>query len=383
MQKKKFLGGFVMKEKEKFNIELQGDFTAVEPIFQFAPSTSSNEKKSSLARMNTMTILTPNGFICEIPVVSGNSVRGGILRDNIAYDLARLFGPGQASLKFLSVIFTGGTMEKKKSSKSGNKKEKKQGNSLNTKKKHELIQKVIDTNVVVSLLGCSLKYDMIKGKTVVSPFIPVCKETESIIDYARYKKDADEDDPESLFDDGQNLPALVLRDRGKEIKPLIFVKQDDIKKPELFKLLNEAGVEEYIKQAEEYQEYKDEKTKDRPVMRQMIYGIDKYIPAGMELYQSIECWGVTSKEFGAIIKALKKFAESGCRLGALHSLGFGRITGSYTVFLNGKNHEEGYININSDGCLVTGDFLKQCEKDYEKYLKSVKIEDLKLIEQLL
>lgn len=110
-------------------------------------------------------VLQLNDEVVEVPIISGNALRG-VLRDFIATDLWRLLGEPELSLQAFHVLWSGGTLAKAGA-----------GNvwiMRDVKRLHELVPHL-------AVMGCAAQGRIIAGRLLVGKLIPICKETAHIV----------------------------------------------------------------------------------------------------------------------------------------------------------------------------------------------------------
>lgn len=135
---------------------IEGNIRALTPLHH--GSDESTGSRSTLRRMKYLV----EGKMMEVPVISGNSIRG-ILRRMIMRDmLEQLDYKKLSSLKTYHMLFAGGTLESV-SSESGN---------INLGMRKQMRESLPP----LSLFGSAIGNQMIEGKMKCAYAIPVCKE---------------------------------------------------------------------------------------------------------------------------------------------------------------------------------------------------------------
>ena len=134
---------------------IQGSIKAITPIHH--GSDESTGARSTLRRMKYCV----DDKMMEIPVISGNSIRG-ILRRMIMQDMLEKIDHQLTSLKTYHMLFAGGTLESV-SSEAGN---------INLEMRKQMRGQI----PALSVFGSAIGNQMIEGKMKCSYAIPVCKE---------------------------------------------------------------------------------------------------------------------------------------------------------------------------------------------------------------
>ena len=142
-------------------VVVKGSWRAKSPVFH-----GGNEKTGSVVLLNRERFLTENG-VEEIPIISGNAVRG-ILRREIMADFLKQVGykidvSTKNGQKLYHALFTGGILETVDSSSSG---------VIDI----DLKKKVIQYLIPVRLFGFSIGNQTVESKLKVGQGLSICKE---------------------------------------------------------------------------------------------------------------------------------------------------------------------------------------------------------------
>ena len=141
--------------------KIEGKITALEPISHIGESRSVD----SLFNREAMLVITKAGITrrIEIPVISGNSLRG-VLRRRAGYRLLELLGITKESLKegLQHMIFSGGMLQKGAG-----------GGIIYT----QFITKMRQNLPIISLFGSVAGQQMIQSKMDVGQLIPISCQT--------------------------------------------------------------------------------------------------------------------------------------------------------------------------------------------------------------
>jgi CRISPR type IV-associated protein Csf2 len=182
---------------------LEGICTALSSICH-----NGGEKNGTIIQLRREKVVQPNGKIVEIPVISGNSIRGKI-RDLAAIDiLTKKDGVKvQVDADSFNLLFSGGSLE-----------------SVGDKNLDiEMVRKMREDIPMISVLGCSVGNIILPGKVDIGKMIPICKETLHLI-------------PEKFHGDGEKktiweycqVEMNTRKDDTKDENKREYIKPEDI-----------------------------------------------------------------------------------------------------------------------------------------------------------
>jgi len=221
-------------------------------------------------------VVQPDGSVTEVPVISGNALRG-ILRDHSAGLLWRALGEPELPLPVFHVLWSGGALAKAGA-----------GHVITSQQLAELRRLVPH----VSLFGAAGGGRIIEGKLLVGKLTPVCAETAHIM-------------PPGALAGGERSIWEMLQVEE-------FSRRDDAKRPALTAAIAGGGVLE-----------SGDGKPDGPA-QQMRYGIET-IAAGTRLHWWIGLRDVTGLEAETFRAALASWAADGAHLGGRSATGHGRL----------------------------------------------------------
>jgi len=246
---------------------LEGRVTAKTAI-----SHNGGEINGNIALFRTMSVIQPDGKKIEVPVISGNSVRGK-LRDVAAKQMLDLLGdenaPHRVNLPLFQMLFSGGALT-----------------SGNTEGDVDKYRTMRENMVHVSLFGGAWGNAILSGKMKVNPLIPIAKETAHIV-------------PE--------------RFRGAEALPSVFtyLQMDMYTRKENSK---DSEFEPYLEKAET----------DNFSTQQMLYYLQT-LAAGTPFYWKVILEDVTPEEFDFFVSVVQRFERIPV-VGGKSAVGFGQIS---------------------------------------------------------
>lgn len=236
--------------------------------------------------------ITSSGAVEEIPIVSGNAVRG-ILRDRGMMQMCRQIGYGvseSGEVKGLSLaafyfLFSGGTLSAS-------------GSGLNIELARN-IQRLIPLSAV---FGGAVGGQIMPGKLNCGKLIPICAETSHLL-------------PERF------RPANPIS-FWELLQEEMYVRKDDEKNENLRGMLESVQKKQLSAKAGLFGDTSmvSEKS-DKP--QQMMYYVET-LCAGTEFFWKLELKDVTDIEFEAFLSALVAFSQSP-RIGGKHNVGLGEI----------------------------------------------------------
>lgn len=238
-------------------------------------------------------IVQPSGEIMEVPVVSGNALRG-ILRDHAAFAFWSALGRPELPLPVFHLLWSGGALAKAGS-----------GHVLGARQVADVRRLV----PVVSLFGGSGAGKIIEGKLLVGKLIPIAAETAHLV-------------PDELVD-GQPARSVWEMLQIEE-----FTRRDDAKRDQLHQAISglapravEAGV---LTEVAEHAPAVEDVAADDSAPQQMRYGVET-LAAGTRLHWWIMLRDVSDLERALFAAAVDSWSSSGAHIGGRSATGHGRL----------------------------------------------------------
>lgn len=282
------------------NMTIEGIVTAVSSISHIG------ETRGVAALLRREKVLTPAGDIEEIPVLSGNGMRGP-LRDLGMLHMCRALGYGVneqtgevngLSLAAHHFLFSGGAL-------TGD-----TARGLNV----ATARRMRDLIPLVSVLGGAMGNQIMPGKVEIGKLVPICAET------------------------GRIVPPRFMPDRPLSIWELTqmedYTRRDD-SKDERFRHLLTADARALVdgKHAADWAKKGTADDIDREVgqHQQMRYSVET-LAAGTELYWYIVLKDVTDIEFEAFLTCLVEFSRRP-HVGGKGAIGHGRVAVKFESWL--------------------------------------------------
>lgn len=246
---------------------LEGICTALSSI-----SHNGGEKNGTIVQLRREKFVQPKGKVVEIPVISGNSIRGKI-RDLAAIDiLTKNDGVKvQVDADNFNLLFSGGALES-----TG-------GKNLDIEKVRQMRKDI----PMISVLGCSIGNVIVPGKVDIGKMIPICKETLHLI-------------PEK-FHGTEEIKTI-----WEYCQVEMNTRKDDTK---------DENKREFIKK-----EFLTEDLRGG----QMMYNIETLV-AGTRFYWKICLRDTTDIETGAFLSILQSWAAQSSQVGGNGRVGHGRL----------------------------------------------------------
>lgn len=223
-------------------------------------------------------IVQPDGTVAEVPVVSGNAVRG-ILRDYSAELLWRHLGEPALDTAVFHALWSGGALAKAGA-----------GHVLSSHQLRDLRALVPH----VALFGAAGGGRIIEGKLLIGKLVPIVAETAHVV------------------------PADLVPEMSLSIWELLqieeFTRSDDAKRGRADRQLGRgaAGTLDV-----------DTETMQAPA-QQMRYGVET-IPAGTRFHWWVALRGVTPLEAGCFAAAMRSWSQAGSHIGGRSATGHGRL----------------------------------------------------------
>jgi len=277
-------------------IEFSGIVTALSSIFHGGGQ--SFGINSTLRREK---FVQPDGSVEEVPVISGNGIRG-LLRDLGMAHMCRALGYGETgkdgrpnglSLPAFYFLFSGGSLTKVS------------GRGLDIDRARELRELI----PLVGIFGGAMGNQIMPGKLKVDKMVPICKETAHLLPEA-----AVPESPESIWE---------------YLQEEMYTRKDD-EKDENKRMLIDSGVRTLLEA-----EAREKRSKlMKPAIQentgqnqQMMYYVET-LAAGTKFYWSVVLDDVTDVEFDAFATCLVAFSQQPY-IGAKSNVGLGKVAVSF------------------------------------------------------
>ena len=246
---------------------LEGTCTALSSI-----SHNGGEKNGTIVQLRREKFVQPKGNVVEVPVISGNSIRGK-LRDLAAIDiLTKKDGAKvQVDADNFNLLFSGGALESIG------------GKQLDIEKVRQMRKDI----PMISVLGCSVGNVIVPGRVDIGKMIPICKETLHII-------------PEKFHGDGE------IKTVWEYCQVEMNTRKDDTKDENKREFIKKEDLTEYLRGG------------------QMMYYIETMV-VGTRFYWKICLRDTTDIETGAFLSILQSWAAQSSQVGGNGRVGHGRL----------------------------------------------------------
>lgn len=286
---------------------LEGVCTAISSI-----SHNGGEKNGTIVQLRREKFVQPNGKVVEIPVISGNSIRGK-LRDLAAIDiLTKKDGiKVQVDADSFNLLFSGGSLESV-----GEK-------NLDIEKVRQLRKDI----PMLSVLGCSIGNVILPGKVDIGKMIPICKETLHLIP----EKFHGTEEIKTIWEYCQ-VEMNTRRDDTKDENKREFIK------PEFLTADLRGG--------------------------QMMYHTETLV-AGTRFYWKVCLRDTTDVETGAFLSILQSWANQSSQVGGNGRVGHGRLK----VDLTETSVIDSEIEFKNSDFVTYIDKAKEAKKDVTGYFE--------------
>lgn len=248
------------------------------------------ERAGTVSYFRREKILSPSGAVTEVPIVSGNALRG-LLRDHAAMVFWRALGSPPLPTAVFHLLWSGGALAK-----AGG------GKVLDARRLTRVRQLV----PLVSLFGGSGAGRIIEGKLAVGKLTPVCGETAHIL-------------PADLV--SANAPSMWELLQIEE-----FTRRDDSKRDVLTVAIEGAPTPADTEQMDLemiHDAPATASTTDGPA-QQMRYGVET-LAIGTQLHWWISLRGVTDVETALFAAAVDAWTSEGAHIGGRSATGHGRL----------------------------------------------------------
>lgn len=274
-------------------IEFSGVMTALASI-----SHGGGQSFGINAKLRREKFVQPDGSVEEVPVLSGNSLRG-LLRDLGMFHMCRTLGYGEPgedgrpvglSLPAYYFLFSGGSLTKDA------------GRGLDV----DMARKLRELIPLVGLFGGAMGNQIMPGKLIVDKAIPICRETIHLL-------------PAQYAEDG--LPSI-----WEYLQEEMYTRKDDEKDEH-----KRALIDESVRGLLEAEARSKRNAPSLPVVvettgqsQQMMYYVET-LAAGTRFYWSVILNDVTDVEFDAFATTLVQFSRRPY-VGAKSAVGLGKVS---------------------------------------------------------
>lgn len=286
---------------------LEGICTALTSI-----SHNGGERNGTIVQLRREKFEQPNGRIVEVPIISGNSIRG-IMRDLAAVNiLTEKDGKKiEVDADSFNLLFSGGTLES-----TG-------GKNLDIEK----VRKMRKDIPILSVLGCSIGNVILPGKVDIGKLVPICKETAHLI-------------PEKFQGEGE------LKSIWEYCQVEMYTRRDDTK---------DENKRDFIKEEEKTEDLKG---------GQMMYHTET-LATGTRFYWRVCLRDTTDVETGAFLSLLQQWASQSTQVGGNGRVGLGRLK----VEIAETAVVDSDLDFKNSDFVTYIDMAKNAEKDVSAYFK--------------
>lgn len=293
---------------------LEGTCTALSSI-----SHNGGEKNGTIVQLRREKFVQPKGNVVEIPIISGNSIRGK-LRDLAAIDiLTKNDGVKvEVDADTFNLLFSGGSLES-----TG-------GKNLDIEKVRQMRKDI----PMISVLGCSVGNVIMPGKVDIGKLIPICKETLHLI-------------PEK-FHGTEEIKTI-----WEYCQVEMNTRKDDTK---------DENKREFIK--------KEALTED---LRggQMMYHMETLV-AGTRFYWKVCLRDTTDIETGAFLSTVQSWANQSSQVGGNGRVGHGKLK----VELTETSVIDSEVEFTNSDFVIYIDKAKEAKKDVTDFFEKGAVKTL-------
>lgn len=286
---------------------LEGVCTAISSI-----SHNGGERNGTIVQLRREKFVQPKGNVVEIPVISGNSIRGK-LRDLAAIDiLTKTDGiKVKVDADNFNLLFSGGSLES-----TG-------GKNLDIEKVRQMRKDI----PMLSVLGCSIGNVILPGKVDIGKMIPICKETLHLI-------------PDK-FHGSEEIKTI-----WEYCQVEMNTRKDDTK---------DENKREFIK---------EESLTDDLRGGQMMYHTETLV-SGTRFYWKICLRDTNDIETGAFLQTLQKWSEQASQVGGNGRVGHGALK----VELMETKAIDSNVKFDNDEFVSFVDKYNEAKKDVSAYFE--------------
>lgn len=312
----------------------EGTVTALSSIHH-----NGGDKNGTVSQLRREKFVQPNGTVKEVPIISGNAIRG-ILRDRGMFQMLRELGYGvneeTGEVKGLSLnafyfLFSGGALVS-----TG-----KEGLDVGD---FQILKELIP---LVGIFGGAKGNAIMPGKMDMGKMYPICKELSHLLP-PRFMPEQ----PQTIWDYCQ-VEMFTRRDDAKNdrVLPMLESSKPIVESNALFSNAEISTLE---------------KKEEKKAPQQMIYNVET-LAAGTQLYWKIVLRDVTDIEFEAFIATMLEFSKH-ATIGGKAATGHGEIA----------IHMENWLEIDSRASLNGKEVDFVLGTKYSEHLKN-RAYDIQLI----
>ncbi|HCZ47722.1 MAG TPA: hypothetical protein DCZ11_01815 [Gammaproteobacteria bacterium] len=265
------------------SLSLVGVVTALAPISHLG-----SQRGGTVTTLNRQKYVQPDGTVEEVPIITGNSLRGQ-LRD--AGMRAMLEAAGlKVDLPEFQLLFSGGMLTRADA-----------GSGINVRVgDYRRLRELVP---LLSVLGGAVSGQIMGGKLEVGQFIPICRETAHLL-------------PPQAVEGGAVLPSVY-----DYLQVIEFTRRDDVKGEAYRELM----APQTVALLEEGDTARKRDVNEQAV--QMRYGTEAFA-AGTRFWHELHLRLATDLEREALWSALAAYAERST-LGGKSAIGLGRVRYDY------------------------------------------------------
>lgn len=256
------------------------------------------EHAGTVSYLRREKLVGPDGQVVEVPVVSGNAVRG-VLRDHAAHLFWDQLGRPELPVQVFHLLWSGGALAKAGA-----------GHVLGARQ----LQQVRRVVPVVSLFGGSGAGKIIEGRLKVGKMVPVCAETAHLV-------------PAALLDGWQPTSVWDLLQIEE------YTRRDDAKRDQLHPAIDGLAPLGLPAEAQHgdgalltidsHRPAAEVEVVDGPA-QQMRYGVET-LAAGTRLHWWMSLHGTTDVERALFAAAVEAWSTGGAAIGGRSATGHGRL----------------------------------------------------------
>jgi CRISPR type IV-associated protein Csf2 len=288
----------------------------------------------------------PDGSVEEVPVLSGNGLRG-MLRDRGMWHMCRSLGYGVdeeagkvlgLSLSAFYFLFSGGSL----------------GESASDGIDVDYARRLRETIPLISIFGGAVSNQILPGKLKVGKAIPICAETMHLLPNSYQRQN-----PTSIWDFLQSE---------------MYTRKDD-ERNEKFRSVIEGRATKHLEDkgrpaSLSDSQLEDEREKTARSPQQMRYFVETFA-AGTKFYWKLTLEDVSAVEYDAFMTCLAEFSKAPY-VGGKSSVGLGEVAVRFDKWLQIDSRlQAGVSEVSRPVGTAYSDFLNTRGADIRKILETV------------
>lgn len=273
----------ILNKTTRKSYQLSAEITALSSISHIGDSFGNS------AKLRREKVVQPNGSVEQVPMISGNAIRG-MLRDMGMKYMLELLGEPPLSMPAFYFLFSGGSLTKQA------------GKAIDI----DRARRIAELIPLVTIFGGAVGNQIMPGRLQMGKMVPICAETRHIVPSA-YQ---------------ENLSVNSIWEYLQEES---YTRRDDEKNPHLRGLIEseQRTLLDAAKIEKTALDKNDDIDREAGQHQQMIYSTETFA-AGTRFWWKLTLMDVSQIEYEAFLSCLMEFAKNPV-IGGKGAIGLGRV----------------------------------------------------------